>query len=101
MDIINHPKPAVNPSCRDCLPRLTSKGATESTVLGPFFVEDSKMVGAVDLPSLGFRPSNVSQIQNGDSIASEEKGEDCMLVCGRVLDIKVRACSSGAGKPGR
>jgi len=45
------------------------QGATEATVLGPFFVEDART------------------IQNGESIASEGKGE-YMLVRGRVLDLK-------------
>lgn len=44
-------------------------GATEGTVLGPFFTEESH------------------EIQNGDSIASEGKG-DYMWVEGRVTDTK-------------
>lgn len=54
VDTLNHPKP---------------EGATESTVLGPFFVEDAKT------------------IQSGDSIASDGKGE-YMLVTGRVTDLQ-------------
>ncbi|RSH95759.1 hypothetical protein EHS25_000851 [Saitozyma podzolica] len=49
VDILNHPKP---------------EGATESTLLGPFFVEDAKTISL------------------GESIASEGKGEP-MLVRGR------------------
>ncbi|KAL0579468.1 hypothetical protein V5O48_002509 [Marasmius crinis-equi] len=44
-------------------------GATEGTVLGPFFTEDAK------------------HIESGDSIASEGKG-DYMYVHGKILDTK-------------
>nr|XP_031860273.1 uncharacterized protein CI109_004157 [Kwoniella shandongensis]KAA5527345.1 hypothetical protein CI109_004157 [Kwoniella shandongensis] len=54
VDILNHPKP---------------EGATEGTVLGPFFVEDAKT------------------IEYGDSIAQEGRGE-YMLVKGRVVDLQ-------------
>ncbi|KAI5475347.1 catechol dioxygenase [Pseudohyphozyma bogoriensis] len=54
VDTMNHPVP---------------EGATESTVLGPFFTEDAK-----DIP-------------NGGSIASEGKGE-YMFVKGRVTDLR-------------
>lgn len=54
VDTINHPKP---------------EGATEATVLGPFFVEDAKT------------------IQIGEAIASDGKGEH-MLVKGRVTDLQ-------------
>lgn len=55
VDAMNHPKPA---------------GATEATVLGPFFTEDAK-----DVPQ-------------GESIASEGKGE-YMYVRGQVKDLEV------------
>ncbi|KAJ6552878.1 intradiol ring-cleavage dioxygenase [Mycena capillaripes] len=54
VDSINHAKPA---------------GATEATVLGPFFTTDAL------------------EFQNGDSIASEGKG-DYMWIEGKVLDTK-------------
>lgn len=54
VDTLNHPKP---------------EGATEATVLGPFFVEDAR------------------EIQNGESIASDDKGEP-MIVKGRILDME-------------
>jgi protocatechuate 3,4-dioxygenase beta subunit len=54
VDTLNHPKPA---------------GATEATVLGPFFTEDSH-----DIPA-------------GGSIASEGKGE-YMFVTGRVTNLQ-------------
>ncbi|KAF7317643.1 Intradiol ring-cleavage dioxygenase [Mycena kentingensis (nom. inval.)] len=54
VDNMNHAKP---------------EGATEATVLGPFFTEDAL------------------HFENGESIASEEKG-DYMWVEGRVLDTK-------------
>lgn len=54
VDTLNHSKP---------------EGATEATVLGPFFVEDAR------------------EIQNGESIASDDKGEP-MIVKGRVVDME-------------
>ncbi|WOO79859.1 Hydroxyquinol 1,2-dioxygenase [Vanrija pseudolonga] len=54
VDVVNHPKP---------------KGATESTVLGPFFVEETR------------------EINNGDTIASEGKGA-YMLVKGSVKNLR-------------
>ncbi|KAL8283692.1 hypothetical protein RQP46_005487 [Phenoliferia psychrophenolica] len=56
VDTLNHPVPV-------------GSNATEATVLGPFFTEDSH-----DIP-------------NGESIASEGKGE-YMFVQGRVLDLE-------------
>nr|GAT46984.1 intradiol RING-cleavage dioxygenase [Mycena chlorophos] len=53
----------------DDLNHPTSGGATEATVLGPFFTEDAL------------------HFENGESIASEGKG-DYMWVEGRVLDLK-------------
>lgn len=50
----------------DALNNPPVKGATESSVLGPFFTEDAP------------------DVQNGESIASEGKG-DYMYVEGRVL----------------
>jgi protocatechuate 3,4-dioxygenase beta subunit len=54
VDTLNHPKP---------------EGATEATVLGPFWVEDARVV------------------ENGEAIAGEDKGEP-MLVKGRILDTE-------------
>ncbi|WWC64327.1 uncharacterized protein I303_106937 [Kwoniella dejecticola CBS 10117] len=62
VDIINNPKP---------------EGATEGTVLGPFFVEDAKI------------------IDNGESIANEGRGE-YMLVKGRILDLSGRPVANCA-----
>ncbi|KAI5115694.1 hypothetical protein M0805_002837 [Coniferiporia weirii] len=53
----------------DALNNPPSGNATESSVLGPFFTEDA------------------ADIENGESIASEGKGQ-YMLVEGRVLDTK-------------
>ncbi|KAF9455852.1 intradiol ring-cleavage dioxygenase [Collybia nuda] len=53
----------------DTLNNAKPPGATEATVLGPFFTEDAH------------------DIANGESIASEGKG-DYMFVEGRVLDTK-------------
>jgi len=65
-------------------------GATESTVLGPFFTEDAH-------DGIGFRNnipclfhSRLSHlVQNGGTIASEGKG-DYMYIEGRVTDIHGR-----------
>ena len=51
----------------DSLNNAKPEGATEACVLGPFFTEDAH------------------EFQNGDSIASEGKG-DYMYVHGKVLD---------------
>ncbi|GJN91540.1 hypothetical protein Rhopal_004563-T1 [Rhodotorula paludigena] len=56
VDSMNHPVPK-------------DSGATEATVLGPFFTEDA------------------ADLQHGDSIASEGKGE-YMYCEGRVLDVE-------------
>ncbi|GMK57195.1 hypothetical protein CspeluHIS016_0400290 [Cutaneotrichosporon spelunceum] len=53
VDTLNHPKP---------------EGATEATILGPFFVEDAR------------------EVPNGGEIAGEESGQP-MLVKGRILDM--------------
>ncbi|KAJ7588072.1 intradiol ring-cleavage dioxygenase [Mycena floridula] len=53
----------------DSLNNAKPPGATEATVLGPFFTEDAR------------------ELQNGSSIASEGKG-DYMWVEGRVTDTK-------------
>lgn len=56
----------------DSMNNAKPPGATESTVLGPFFTEDAH------------------DVEKGDSIASEGKG-DYMYVEGRVTDIQGRA----------
>lgn len=53
----------------DSLNHAKPPGATEACVLGPFFTEDAH------------------HLQNGDSIATEGKGE-YMYVHGKVLDTK-------------
>ena len=70
----------------DSLNNAKPQGATESSVLGPFFTEDahdstinSSAFFCLDLP--------LSPVQPGDSIASEGKG-DYLFVEGRVTDIQ-------------
>lgn len=76
VDSMNHPTPK-------------ESKATEATVLGPFFVEDSKDVGTTSdrIMSVPEFPACL-QIPVGGAIASEGKGE-YMYVSGRVLDLEV------------
>ena len=73
----------------DGLNNPPTDNATESSVLGPFFTDDAADgKGYVAVSS--FKPMGNNQIvANGDSIASEGKG-DYLWVQGRVLDTKGR-----------
>ena len=72
----------------DSINRAKPPGATECTVLGPFFTEDAheseNLISSLDNPFLIFF---FVQEENGDSIASEGKG-DYMFVEGLVTDLQ-------------
>jgi len=73
----------------DAINNAKPPGATESTVLGPFYTEDAHDGMSSCLFSLGPTETKIkmSLVEFGGSIASEGKG-DYMYVEGRVTDTQ-------------
>ena len=71
----------------DAIDHTKPPGATEATVLGPFHTDDSPdCMYIYQLTSCVLTPAVQSKVKQGESIASEGKG-DYLFLEGKVLDL--------------